>query len=180
MIPNLLGLYKNSNLISIGIISEDGKEFYGEIEDIKNEWTDNWIEENVLVNTVAYGGVDVLDIVNSESDYYIGSKEEVAEYLREWLSQFDKVELVSDVCHYDMVLFIDLFGTAFDLPDNICPACYDINQDIARVYNLSEQEAFDYNREEILKENNIDTEGAKHNAMYDARVIKTIYELLNN
>ena len=178
MIPSSLGLYKNSNLISIGLISADGKEFYGEINDIKNEWTDDWIEKNVLANTVAYGGVDVLDIVNSESDYYVGSKEEIAEDLRVWLSQFDKVELVSDVCHYDMVLFIDLFGTAFDLPDNVCPACYDINSDIARAYILSMQEAFDYNREDILKKYNIDTEGAKHNAMYDARVIKTIYEIL--
>ena len=102
--------------------------------------------------------------------------------LGNWFKQFDQVELVSDVCHYDMVLLIDLFGTAFDLPDNVSASCYDINQDIARYYRISQSEALDKSREQILwdkyKENSVS--GDKHNSLYDAKVIRELYQILNN
>ena len=86
---------------------------------------DSWVEENVLANTVTYGDEWVLNIVEDENNFYVGSKEDIGEALREWFAQFDEVELVSDVCHYDMVLLIDLFGTAFDLPNNVGASCHD-------------------------------------------------------
>lgn len=174
------GLYKDTQLISIGLVSEDNREFYAEITDFNNKNIDEWIKENVLLNTVEYGNVNVLDICSSENDYYVGTKQDIANYLREWLMQFNDIQLVSDVCHYDMVLFIDLFGTAFDLPQNINASCHDINQDISQLYDLSEKEAFDYSRELILSGHNISIEGAKHNALYDARVIKCLYEIIES
>ena len=104
-------------------------------------------------------------------------------------SEYDSVELVSDVCHYDMVLFIDLFGTAFDLPKNVNPACHDINQDIANYFDISETQAFDKSRENIIEVYNerikewlpeskpIIIEGDKHNSLYDAKVIQQIYNI---
>ena len=77
-----------------------------------------------------------------------------------------------------MMLFVDLFGNAFNLPKNINPVCHDINQDIANRYDLSETWAFNKSREEILEENGINIEGNKHNALYDAKVIKEIYNIL--
>ena len=113
---------------------------------------------------------------------HVGNKWEVAKALHIWFKQFDTVELVSDVCHYDMVLLIDMFGGAFDLPSNVGASCYDINQDIAKYYKISQSEAFDKSRESILydrwKENSIS--GDKHNALYDAKVIRELYQILNN
>ena len=82
---------------------------------------------------------------------------------------------------YDMVLLIDLFGSAFDLPSNICANCYDINQDIARYYNVGLQTAFDKSREQILWEQRKENAvlGDKHNALYDAKVIRELYQILN-
>lgn len=101
----------------------------------------------------------------------------VSSRLEKWLSQFDEVQFVSDVCHYDFSLLIDLFGDAWDLPKNVNPACHDINQDIAKHYGISEREAFGKSREEIVQELCGDAiNGEKHNALYDARVIKAIYE----
>ena len=174
------GLYKDTQLISIGLVSEDNREFYAEITDFDKNEVDNWIKENVLANTVEYGNVNVFDICESENNYYVGTKADISNYLREWLMQFDEVELVSDVCHYDMVLFIDLFGTAFDLPQNVNASCHDINQDIARIYNLSEKNAFDYSRELLLEGHNISVSGQKHNSLYDARVIKSLYKMLQS
>ena len=57
-------------------------------------------------------------------------------------------------------------------------ACHDINQDIAEAYHISEILAFDKSREEILKDSKIEITGEKHNSLYDAKVIKAIYERL--
>ena len=173
------GLQKNTELISIGLISEDGKEFYGEFASINTELIDDWILENVLMNTTKYGEVNETDIVVNESDYHFGTKEEIRDQLKEWLSQFDEVQLISDVCHYDMVLFIDIFGSAFDLPENVSPVCYDINQDIASYYEESQKDAFNRSREDILEEKGITIVGQKHNSLYDARVIQQVYNVLN-
>ena len=73
-------------------------------------------------------------------------------------------------------------GDAFDLPDNVSASCYDINQDIARYYRISQSEALDKSREQILwdkyKENSVS--GDKHNSLYDAKVIRELYQILNN
>lgn len=97
--------------------------------------------------------------------------------LQDWLSQFDSIQFISDVCHYDFVLLIDLFGTAFDLPENVSPVCLDINSGIARYFGISEKEAFDKSREEIVKKLcGYEIEGKKHNSLHDAEVIKAIYD----
>lgn len=109
----------------------------------------------------------------------VGTKGWVHCELKEWLSQFDSIQFVSDVCHYDFVLLIDLLTggeTALDLPNNISAVCHDINSDIARHYGVSERKAFDKSREEIVSELcGHKIEGVKHNALYDAEVIRAIY-----
>jgi hypothetical protein len=57
-------------------------------------------------------------------------------------------------------------------------ACHDINQDIAKTYNFDEIKAFDYSREEILKEHDIQIYGEKHNSLYDAKVIRVLYDIV--
>ncbi len=174
------GLHQDTTLISIGLITEDNRTFYAELTDYSKEQCDDWIDKNVI---------STLLLNNSEKrrrmyipNYYTGTKDDICKALEDWLFQFDTVELVSDVCHYDMVLFIDLFGGAFDIPKNVSPYCHDINQDIANYYKISDAEAFDKSREDILyskyKDNVIN--GEKHNALYDAKVIKEVYQIVNS
>ena len=161
-------------------MSEDGKKFYTEFTDF--DWEpvhkDKWLLDNV-VNKLHYRKH------GSEKtympDYHIGTKESISVMLQNWLKQFDEVQFVSDVCHYDFVLLIDLFGGAFDLPKNVSAVCYDINQDIARYYNVGLQTAFDKSREQILWEQRKENAvlGDKHNALYDAKVIRELYQILN-
>ena len=173
------GLHKNTTLISIGMIDENKRSFYAEFTDYDELQCDDWIKENVINHLRRKGThnlyMERYDKINKETSI-VGTKNQIKEKLEDWLSIYDEVELVSDVCHYDMVLFIDLFGTAFDLPKHVNPACHDINQDIARYYNFSETEAFDYSREKILENRYISIDGYKHNSLYDAKVIKAIYE----
>ena len=72
----------------------------------------------------------------------VGTRQWISESLIGWLSQFNKIQFVSDVCHYDFVLLIDLLTngeTALDLPKNISAVCHDLNMDIARHFRSEER-----------------------------------------
>lgn len=193
------GLHKDTTLISIGLIDENGRTFYGEFSDYDESKCDNWIRENVIKHLKWSKEGPVEDFVNIYDNAWeaFGSKEYIKIVLTEWLSKYNNVELVSDCCHYDMVLFIDIFGDAWSIPDVVNPACHDINQDIAKYFDISEREAFDLSREKIIEKVNIDNqdianhfdisegekiiniEGDKHNSLYDAKVIREIYKIVN-
>jgi len=164
------GLHKDTSLISIGLVDENGKTFYAEFLDYNQDQVNDWIRENVINHLSFNLFATKLEVKNGNTEMK-GPKKYVADCLKIWLANYDDIQLVSDVCHYDMVLFIDMFGDAFSIPENVSPVCHDINQDIATYYNISEKEAFDKSREEISDK----IEGDKHNALYDAKVIKNIY-----
>ena len=178
------GLRKDTTLISIGLIAENGNTFYAEFTDYDRSQCDEWIVENVISkllfnDSTPWKGNGVTDVK------MCGDKKEVGYELEYWLDQFDEVQFVSDVCHYDMTLLIDLLAeTALDLPKNISPVCYDINQDIAYFYNISQKKAFDMSREQIVEEmygplDRMVFISEKHNALYDAEIIKMIHEGLD-
>ena len=209
------GLRKDTTLISIGIVSEDGRKFYAELTDYNENQCNKWINENVVKNLhlphIPWHSKCTENIKKLEEDGYVISQNPhipregaLLEYdyfksdnenmtalgdshwigiaLNEWLKQFDTIQFVSDVCHYDFVLLIDLItngGTVLDLPLNISAACHDINQDIAQHFGVTDAEAFDMSREQIMNDlcgsEDIVT-GDKHNSIYDAEVIRAIYE----
>lgn len=126
-------------------------------------------------------------VFHAKTDEYgssevFGDTEWVRSNLAEWIRQFDEIQFVSDVCHYDFVLLIDLItngGTALDLPGNISAVCHDLNMDIARHYHVSDREAFDMSREQIMFDvcnGGIFVDADKHNSLYDANIVKAIYE----
>ena len=169
------GLHKGTTLISIGLIASNGKKFYAEIVDYDSSQVNDWIKENVINNLWAVS--KTIDECSKFEYYHLGTKEQIAQKLKEWFLEFDSIQLISDVAHFDMVLLIDLFGGAFDLPKNVNPSCHDINQDIAKFLGVTEREAFDMSRECFL---GICLSSEKHNALYDAKIIKEIYEFINN
>lgn len=185
------GLKKDTTLVSIGLITEDDESFYAELTDFDKSYKDEWFVNNVLNNLLldkeknAKKKTPEVFVYKTKEEYFIadktvrGTKNEVSYELYRWLKDFVSIQLVSDVCHYDMVLFIDLFGGAFDMLPSITPACHDINQDIAEFCKITEREAFEKNREKLLLENGIQLpKGKKHNSMYDAKIIKMIDEMI--
>lgn len=172
------GLHRDATLISVGLIAEDGDEFYAELTDYDKNQVDYWLQENVIANL--WYESNKVEFKNT-TNYYRGKKEYIALKLKKWLAKYETIEWVSDVAHYDFVLLIDLlYGKAINIPYLTHGASiHDINQDIAKHYNISELEAFDLSREEILAKHNIEIDGLKHNALYDAKVIKAIYGIVN-
>lgn len=180
------GLHKNTTLISIGIISEDGRFFYGESMDFDKNQIDEWLQKNVIdnllyTNVEGYYSMDSFDYnyrsQNPDNDPYSnystrmkGNINELSKDLRLWLDQFDDVTIWSDCLSYDWVLFNDLFGTAFDIPKQV----YYIPFDICTLFKVKGIDP-DISREAFI-DNKID--GEKHNSLYDAKVIKACYDKL--
>jgi hypothetical protein len=150
------GLHKNTTLISIGIVDENGRKFYGILDDYDKSQIDDWLEDNVI----KYLEPDTATIV--------GTKEQVRDAIIDFIKDYDKVEIWSDCLAYDWVLFNDLFGDAFSIPKNI----YYIPFDICTLFKAKGIDP-DISREEFSG-----IYGAKHNALYDAIVIKACYEKL--
>ena len=162
------GLHQKTTLISIGLISDCGKTFYAELTDYDKSQVDDWINNNVISN---------LTMTEDDNAAFLGSwrlvadSKTVKEALTKWFEQFEQVEIWSDCLSYDWVLFNQIFGHAFNIPNNI----YYIPFDICTLFKAKGIDP-DISREEFsdMKENS-----QKHNALWDAKVIKRCYELLS-
>lgn len=171
------GLHKNTDLISIGIVDENGRTFYAECTDYDKSQITPWVADNVIKNLYCNG--ERIIRVSENKVTACGTKDEIRDVLIDWLAEYDEVQFISDVCHYDFMLLIDLLsddGTAFGIPNNVSPVCIDINEHIAKYCGCTSREAFDINREDLAQK----TSGTlKHNALWDAMVIKYIYDIIN-
>lgn len=162
------GLHKDTTLVSIGIISEDGRTFYAELTDYDKTQVDDWLQEHVINNLARSIG----ELSRMADKVVHGNIKEVSEALIKWVSQFDDVKIWSDCLAYDWVLFNHLFGHAFNLPNNI----YYIPFDICTLFEIKGIDP-DISREEFINNSVI---GNKHNSLYDAKVIRACYKKLMN
>jgi hypothetical protein len=106
---------KTIELISIGIVAEDGDEFYTEVEGVKI--TDPWLKENVepylIGSTMPYDkiGTEILGFVTSKTFKPVF-----------WAYYAD----------YDWVAFCQLYGRMVDLPSIYPMFCMDLQQELFR------------------------------------------------
>ena len=171
------GLHQNTTLISIGVVSECGKTFYAELTDYDKTQIDEWLQTNVIDNLLVKENSQAgLDHPNTR--FVIGTMSSVKDYLSEWLSKFESVQIWSDCLSYDWVLFCQIFGHAFNIPKNV----YYIPFDICPLL-LEKVGDADINREEyagnMIEVNDSHNWGVKkHNALWDAYVIRACYNRL--
>lgn len=159
------GLHQSTTLISIGAVAENGRSFYAELTDYDQSQVDNWIKENVIENMILGHGIETTgDHVRVRN-----TKDRISLILRNWLEEFDSVEMVSDCLAYDWVLFCELFGGAFGIPENV----YYIPLDLSSLFFARGVDP-DISREEFCGMQ----KGIKHNALWDARVTKACFEKL--
>jgi hypothetical protein len=166
------GLHYNTTLISIGCIAEHGQIFYGEFTDYDKSQVDDWIQEHVINNLI------LTEIQKQNGgrggciqEGYVGDTQYIKSCLESYLGQFDSVEMWSDCLAYDWVLFCELWGGALNIPKNI----YYIPFDICTLFQNKGINP-DVNRERFAGV--VAGEKDKHNALWDAKVIKACYETL--
>jgi len=168
------GLHQDTMLISVGFVSEYGKEFYAEFNDFDSKQINSWLRKNILDNLFFLGSFEDMESMK-DKNWYKGNTKQIHEKLVHWLNQFDNVEIWSDALSYDWVLFNQLFGHAFNIPDNV----YYIPFDIATLFKIKGIDP-DIDREEFVKDY-MDGLGkeTKHNALWDAKIIERCYYKAN-
>jgi len=165
------GLHQNTSLISIGLVAESGEIFYAELTDYDTAQVDDWVRDNVINNL----WISESDLENQDEVHVKGDLALVRSELEKWLSQFDQVEFWSDCLSYDWVLFCQIFGHAFKIPKNV----YYIPFDICTLFKAKGIDP-DVQREKFaFGEYLIEMKDQKHNALWDAKVIKACYEKLS-
>lgn len=156
---------KTIDLISIGMVSEDGREFYAENSEADFSKASDWVQDNVLHHLwsrcidrneankwIRDGGKGGLmnrrGIVSDLMVFVVGEKPEIWGYYAD----------------YDWVVFCQLFGTMMDLPKGFPMYCRDIKQLCDELGNP-----------ELPKQ----TKG-EHHALADARWNKQAWEFLQS
>lgn len=180
-------LLKDTTLISIAMVAENIPEYRGRIVEptfhAKNDGSDRlqaekWIKEPAIVDLIGKLDYDLTEVFWHLR--VVGNIKKIRENLKHWLVEKllvdnkDPAVFIGDCLSYDWVLFCQLFHGASNVPCYISHDTHDINQDIARVLDISEKEAFDINRENFA---GLERE-SKRDALWGAKVIKACYEKL--
>ena len=162
------GLHQQTTLISIGLVSEDGRNFYAECYDYDPAQLNPWIAENVLAH-LQFTDPAMQDKTWGDRASFRAccSVRDLPGMLRVWLHQFLAVEMWGDCCAYDWVLFCELFGGALSLPGQV--SIYP--RDLAM---LLEQAGLDIDLGRRTFAGRIGA--AQHHALADARVIQGCYQ----
>lgn len=163
------GLHRNTTLISIGLVSENGRTFYAEFNDYDQKQLDDWVRANVLPYLQFLDTDSTTPQLDLEHHAMKSSRQMVTSTLSEWLRQFDIVEMWADYPAYDWVLFCDLFGGTFHLPKSIGLNPFDVAT-LLKVGGVNPK----MNRAEFVGWSDVNI----HNALDDAKLAKACYERL--
>jgi hypothetical protein len=184
---------KTIDLISIGIVAEDGREYYAISTDFNPKKASRWVEENVLstlppqypsqkeliaIEVLSFIkqvdlGDDYKRLARSPFELWIARGSGVAGFYNhprpEIRDLFDapmdsKPEFWAYYSSYDWVAFCQLFGTMMDLPKGFPMYCRDIKQECDRLGNPK------------LPEQTV----GEHNALYDARWNRKAWDFLQS
>jgi hypothetical protein len=148
------------DLISIGIVSENGKEFYALNRECNLDMASPWVIENVLKPMPQYN--PVTNYWKNSFDKYLLTKKEIANEILSFID--NSPEFWAYYCSYDWVVFCWLYGAMIDLPKGWPMYCRDLKQEMDR-----------------LKIENIPIDNSNnHNALDDARWVKKSYEFIVN
>jgi hypothetical protein len=143
---------KTIDLLSIGIVAEDGRELYLENLSADISRASDWVRENVIAH---------LDMVKHGVAY-----EEIGPKVRafvQWDGDSFKPEFWAYYADYDWVAMCQLFGTMMDLPKGWPMYCRDVKQLCDDMGNpqLPEQPS------------------TEHHGLADARWTREAWEFLN-
>lgn len=159
------------DLISIGIIAEDNRQYYAINRNCDLEKANDWVKQNVIsqlpsCNHPAWKTKDAIAFEvmaflkqENESELYYHTFESLKN-----LEVTEKPEIWAYYADYDWVCFCQLFGTMIDLPSCFPMYCRDIKQlcdDLGNPQLPKQQEG-------------------EHNALQDAIWNKQAYEFLVN
>lgn len=136
------------DFISIGVVSEDGKEFYAVSNEFNESACNDFVKENVL------------PYLPEESERK--SKEQIKKEFLDFIGKDKDPQFWASYGSYDWIVICQLFGTMMDLPETFPKFVRDIQQLRAELGNP------EYPKQEK----------DEHHALADAHGCKAKYEFL--
>ncbi len=156
------------DLISIGIVSSDGREFYAENIDADLFKASDWVKENVIPQLWSRESTEntFSDWVKNGGFGNLLSKESIAKNIKRFCNPIEHglPEFWGYYSDYDWVVFCQLFGTMMQLPDNYPMYCLDLKQWCKQ-----------------LGDPELPAQGkGEHSAILDARWNRDVWQFLDN
>lgn len=164
---------KTIDLLSIGIVSEDGREYYAESNEADLSKADDWVKENVIAHLWSRQA-DKTPFNRWTRDGGKGglcSRREIRSDIITFCG--DSPEFYAYYADYDWVVFCQLFGRMIDLPQGFPMYCRDLKQTLDDYCGMNSITLEDLkSREYYPKQEN------EHNALDDARWNRDLYQML--
>jgi len=128
---------KTIDLISIGIVSEDGREFYAQRIAAKFNLASDWVGRNIFpslehFDVIKFGrtcqsaGGDLGNRCSSSCPWWSNQAEAIKKFCDP--DKYGRPEFWGYYADYDWVVLCQLFGTMMDLPKGWPMYCRDIKQ----------------------------------------------------
>lgn len=155
---------KTIDLISIGIVCEDGRELYLANRNCDFDKASQWVKDNVLVPMGFDYSNPNIPMRPIDPTFWV-RKTDITSAVKEFCNpiKHGKPEFWAYYADYDWVVFCQLFGTMMQLPDNYPKYCLDIKQWCKQ---LGDPE---FPRQQT----------GHHNAIEDAKHNKLVWEFLS-
>jgi hypothetical protein len=158
---------KTIDLISIGVVAEDGREYYAINKDFNPLKANDWVRANVLAYLPLQGADLSVYPIKTEShiiDLAWKKRGEIRSDLMDFCDsqEYGQPEFWGYYADYDHVVLCQLFGTMMDLPKGWPTLTLDIKQWCDALGNPA-----------LPKQ-----EGMAHHALADARWHKQMWEFL--
>jgi hypothetical protein len=174
------------DLVSIGIVCEDGREYEALSSEYNYGNASPWVIENVLFPTFRHyvtanhmltPDEELFSVVSFHKDF--GKKNaKIAQEIIKFIGDDREPIFYGYYSDYDWVLFCSLFGTMMDLPEHFPMYCRDLKQ-----MQDERQETIrkEMNSKGFIIKNpmNYPKQSNEHNAISDARWNKELYDFLN-
>ena len=158
------------DLISIAIVSDDGREYYAVSKEYDYNKADSWVKQNVILPIYKAQNPSIKEQFSEKRFHKIVGKS--LETIKKEILQFigkGRPDFYGYFCDYDWVLFCSIFGRMVDLPGNFSMFCRDIHQ-----------MRLDAELSDVWKAANAPDPKGEHNALIDARWNRDLYYKIIN
>jgi len=204
------GLFKDTSLVSIALVTEDDNYFYAEFTDYDKDQVDEWLKKNVIDNLLfnnepdgyhikmtthtSHHNIEMGDKFERYNVVMKSTKEIIGNTLVLWLQDIaqyhrKQIQIYCDCYAYDWMLFNDLIckdGKALNLPNFV----YYIPMDLSTTLQLQGYDP-DITREEFITKETVESikdyslfdkmdGNFKHNALWDTYVARACFNELIN
>ncbi len=181
------------DLISIGLIGEDGREYYAISKefDLLEAWNNEWLRENVLLNIFK-------EVVSGDMRNYIPfdlknfqrlivqcgkTNEQIANEIKQFCdpekflhnTAEQKLEFYGYFADYDWVVFCSLFGSMMQLPTGFPMYCRDLKQMVDDIEHVMKQQTPLFS---LKKVEGYPQQYNEHNALADSKWNIALYRFI--